>query len=245
MKISHLWETISGLKGTKRFHTMTWYQFTSTLEKVHGVQVIGTGSFATVFWHPSWNFVYKIYEEDSGFAKYVDFCMANPNNPHLLKVLRPPRKVHAFHSRKKETSSTIWAVKLEFLTDLTKPAMQTIQSGRLWTAVQDYMENDGEINFSELAKGNEAIIKLFSQYDMIGLVQTLADLSYDVDVPPFDFDLHHRNVMMRGDTIVIIDPLVGDETDSPAHFRVNIDMSHPNAVTGPQKAAKPEDLFNS
>lgn len=244
MNISQLLETMSGLMGTKRFHTMNWRQFTSTLEQTYGIRVLGLGSFATVFWHPSWNFVYKIYEEDSGFAQYVEYCMENNDNPHLLRVLRPPRKVHAFHLRKKETSTTLWAVKLELLTDLTKPAMQVVNSGRLWNAVQDYVDDAEQFDYNNISSGRDDLNQIFTQYDMIGLVKTLADLSDYVGIHPEDFDLHHRNLMMRGETIVILDPLMGSEHDSPANFRVNVEVGHKNAIMGPSRTTNPEKIFD-
>ncbi len=223
MKVSQLFEGINSLIGVNKLHDMTWKELTKNLEQEYGIKVIGTGSFATVFWHPSWNFVYKVFEEDSGYMRFVEYVMSNQYNPHLPKILRPPRQFHAFHLRAAQTTSKLWAVKMELLEEVSGEVKEFLTNGRMWYATRRYAGEQidtGSIQYEldDFEKTLDELFMQFKEYDMEGLVETLADLADVCGIDPYDFDLHTHNFLMRNNTIVIIDPMVNDD-DKPAYFR--------------------------
>lgn len=250
MKVSQLFETINSLMGVNKFHNVTWRELTTLLEYEYGIKVVGSGSFGTVFWHPSWNFVYKIFEEDTGYMQFVEFAMRNPHNPHLPKILRAPRQIHAFHMRHQQTSPKLWAVKIEKLDDVVGEAKALLNDGRVWFATRRFVANQFDPNDDMSIRGHpvdssqhlEDVFNKFQQFDLRGIVTTLADLADECDISPFDFDLHDQNFMMRGNDIVIIDPMVNDE-DKHAFFRdtIRFDMMK----KGPDYKNNPESIFNT
>lgn len=251
MKVSQLFETINSLMGVNKFHNITWKELTALLEYEYGIEVVGSGSFGTVFWHPSWNFVYKIFEEDTGYMQFVEYAMKHPHNPHLPKILRAPRQIHAFHMRHHQTSPKLWAVKIEKLDGVVGEARAFLNDGRVWFATRRFVANQLDPNDDDMSiRGHpvdssqhlEDVFNKFQQFDLRGIVTTLADLADECDISPFDFDLHDQNFMMRGNDIVIIDPMVNDE-DKQAFFRAatRYDMMK----RGPDYKNKPELIFNT
>lgn len=250
MKVSQLLEGINALKGVNKFHDMTWRELTTLLEYDYGIKVVGSGSFGTVFWHPSWNFVYKIFEEDSGYMQFVEFAMKNSYNPHLPKILRAPRQIHAFHMRHHQTSPKLWAVKIEKLDEVVGEARAFLNDGRVWFAtrrfVADQLEPVDDVSMRghpvDSSQHLEDVFNKFQQFDLRGIVTTLADLADESDISPYDFDLHDRNFMLRGNTIVIIDPMVNVD-DKQAYFRIaaRYDMMK----KGPDYKNNPESIFNT
>ena len=181
--------------------------------------------------------------------QFVEYAMKHPHNPHLPKILRAPRQIHAFHMRHHQTSPKLWAVKIEKLDRVVGEARAFLNDGRVWFATRRFAANQLDPNDDDMSiRGHpvdssqhlEDAFNKFQQFDLRGIVTTLADLADECDISPFYFDLHDQNFMMRGNDIVIIDPMVNDE-DKQAFFRAatRFDMMK----TGPDYKNKPDLIF--
>ena len=52
----------------------------------HGFKHLGEGNFASVYEHPSYPWVFKVFKNDSGYMHFFQYAKANQNNPNLPKI---------------------------------------------------------------------------------------------------------------------------------------------------------------
>lgn len=160
--------------------------------KKYGYKRIGvTGTaYARVYHKEGENSVLKLYDSnDYAFTKFVNFCIQHPNE-HLPK----------FGKRSIEIPGTEYhAVRMEMLKegkyyDLTEAAK-----------IFSYMAGSGYYDDEDFLDWKGSNHTLFLAFRML-----INAFSGDSTV---QFDLHANNFMMRGDTIVIIDPLLPKQND--------------------------------
>lgn len=78
-----------------------------------GGQILGSGAFASVYTHPSWNYALKIFSDDSCYIRYVKLAMRH-YSPHFPVFLDKPRKyVPGF--KRNLYNEFVYAVKMEKL----------------------------------------------------------------------------------------------------------------------------------
>jgi hypothetical protein len=80
MKIEHILEN---LRGVKSYHDNTWDEIITELRKSN-ITTKG-GGFADVITSPNWDYAYKIFQLDSAYTAYLNFCKKNQDNPHIPK----------------------------------------------------------------------------------------------------------------------------------------------------------------
>jgi hypothetical protein len=152
-----------------------------------GWTLIGHGQFSLVYGNPKFNYVLKIFTQDTpGSIEWLEYVVANQNNPFLPRV----------YGKMWRISHTAYAVRMERLMPFkskTDPVFAKyidpeLQS-RHWEEI--FVEENTEFleaNWPDLASAFETILDL-SQYNG-------------------DDDLNLSNIMKRGNSLVITDPVV-------------------------------------
>jgi hypothetical protein len=152
-----------------------------------GWTLIGHGQFSLVYANPKFDYVLKIFTQDTpGGIEWLEYVVANQKNPFLPRV----------YGKMWRISATAYAVRMERLMPFkskTDPVFAKyidpeLQS-RHWEEI--FVEENTEFletNWPDLAAAFETILEL-SQYNG-------------------DDDLNLSNIMKRGDSLVITDPVV-------------------------------------
>jgi len=146
---------------------------------------IGSGYWSKVFSHPSKPYVLKIFMDDTNYLEYLQIVKANQSNPHVPKIIGRPAKI----------SSTVNAVRLEKLTPVTgedDPIFEKYVDPSLSPDMYNAFDIDGD-NKEFAEKNHPEWVKL------LNAIQPIIDIGGDMD-------LHHGNIMKRGNTLVLIDP---------------------------------------
>lgn len=172
----------------------------------NGWKKLGNGSFAAVFGKPGLSYVIKVpFYRDRPWMKYAEYCMTHRNNPHVMKVsfLKEETSTHFFIAAIERLknfpnyggmSMADYAVDyIEQLSNGHKPKeiMQRIEK-----RAKEMLGHTGTMNKQE---SNWLLKVLMPQIP--ALAKVVMDLK-NID----HLDLHQGNIMMRGKTIVIIDP---------------------------------------
>jgi len=169
----------------------------------NGFKLLGKGNYSSVYTHPKFNYALKIFDNDDGYTKFIKYCKQNQSNPHLPK----------FRGNLMRYKNSSWyAIRMELLQPFTKE--EFLQEIYLIKALKEIFD------FNNFINSNLSAMKLYDILDQSDsksyqewkdknklLFQTLKDLdNLDSNSESFNIDLHERNFMRRGKTIVIIDP---------------------------------------
>ena len=157
----------------------------------HGYQRVGSGTYAVVWGKPDSKTVLKLVKnEDKAYMDFVKLALKHQDNPHF------PR----FSSKVIRLNDNYKAIRMERLV-AGKGAEDNFRSMNAYI-IERYISIKG--NLSGVADYvREDINKLFDQYPQMKAACDLiiANLSYHQN------DLHPGNVMFRGNTMVITDPV--------------------------------------
>lgn len=201
------------LQGIKKFQHMTWDEFINYLES-HGIAVIGEGVYGQVFAHPSWNYVVKVFDSDSGYENFLSFVTKHQQLNCLPRLKRGMVKLHQFHRRSVEATGIKYLniVKMERLEKLPKDLIYLTNSIGLTDLVRAMRRGDTweeivtEFHLDHLAK---------SYPNLEEVITTLQLYNKEMGVDE-RFDLHSNNLMYRPSTksIVITDPTYDEQSDA-------------------------------
>lgn len=161
------------------------------LENNH-FQKEGEGEYAAVYSDPNHNIVLKITTSktmDKAYEDFATFCREN-KSPHLPKM----GKVRKFDN--------YYVLPIEKLSN-----GQSSNFFKTCQYLDEYGEalNSGNVEEQESIKSKEFPEEYKNQKTaLLSIIDKLKDLNHK-------FDLHGKNMMLRGSTIVITDPLIMDE----------------------------------
>jgi hypothetical protein len=152
-----------------------------------GWTLIGHGQFSLVYGNPKFKYVLKIFTQDTpGSIEWLEYVVANQNNPFLPRVYGKVWRI----------SITAYAVRMERLMPFkskTDPVFAKYIDPELNSKSWE------EIFWPE----NEEFLKEHWP-DLLSAFETILDLSqYNGDD-----DLNLSNIMKRGNSLVITDPVV-------------------------------------
>jgi hypothetical protein len=154
-----------------------------------GWALAGKGFFATVFAHPSKNYVLKIFYKDSGYMIYAKIMAANQRNAHV------PRLKGKLHMLAKD----VYVIRMERLQPLLRH--DPIIKQYLDPNLESQLMGDPEVEDVFSDDNQEFLANRWPDlYDLINIVKSKAT-SWVWD------DLHSLNVMKRGKILVVTDPL--------------------------------------
>jgi hypothetical protein len=187
-----------------------------------GWQVLGSGVEGAVAMHPRREYVLKLFDSDSPYKYFVGYAQQHKENPHLPRFSRYVRPV----------PGTNWSyVRMEELKplgasfDTAREYLMMFYPGEAW--YMRYVElitnkdlNAGldKLDDKILVDQIEAIKKgNLSYLDLCKLLRIRpADNQWQLAITDIVhhkwgyFDIHPRNMMLRGETLVITDPVCMD-----------------------------------
>lgn len=160
-----------------------------------GYKRLGYGAYGAVYQKSGSNYVLKIFDSnDRAYLDFIDFSKRHSNNPHFPK----------FFGKVVKVTHRYYAVKVELLS----PYKGDSTHFREYIKNRDYAIKKPESLIAEIV--NDALDEL-SNYP--SLLQA-CDLLIDEFGKKHRFDIKDENIMMRGDTIVFVDPIADHEFSS-------------------------------
>jgi hypothetical protein len=168
-------------KQWKEYNVVTMKHFTEDLAE-HGWKKIGGGHFANVYQHPNYPYVVKVFVNDSGYSNYFALMKKLQGNPHVPKVRG---NIMKFGDRG-------GAVRMEPLTPLSGPRdpilRKYVDPMLYFTDIYDIITPRNlpflEEKYPDLLEVIHGMGKIFGKKDW-----------------------HEHNLMKRGDTLVVTDPV--------------------------------------
>ncbi len=265
MLLTESFDTVSDFLLNPEHRNKTWNQLIDEF-KSSGGEEIGVGKYGTVFSHPNWPYVLKVYE-DEYYTRFARFAYKNPH-PAFPKFLTPPQRIIPFY-RRYESQATKYIVRMEKLLPISKELFKKfdrwIEKGMKYAEAKHKGTENYEIedtvypSFEERKQGKKPYIGKVKYYqDIIDFIKENPK-TYNVFEGLYLFekenliakrsgqlDIHENNFMQRenGD-IVIVDPLWGGKIFNPYEdyknsitFDYEPDDSPPNLIGGELPAKK-------
>jgi len=195
IKNTNLYKLKNTVKDTEVTPKNNIIHFKDELEKINW-KLIGEGAYATVYSHPDYPYVIKIFNQNRNFLKYFMWAKQNQNNKHLPKIKGKFIKI----------DYDTYAVRIEKLTPIKDQNILT-----------PYIDPNLVYKFHEKLRGNyfnntKPIAKFTTILNREYLTQNYPDIAeilnyIDQNFDLLHVDLHIDNIMLRNNTIVISDPV--------------------------------------
>jgi len=149
----------------------------------NGFELLGSGGFANVYERPGYPWVFKIFTGDTAYLSWLEYVTANQGNEHVPKLRGKPFKIN----------NGTYAIRMEKLTPLPgnftdDPLLDAVMYGGL-----------------PLTRKSESTITDLGHPDLLAVLKAIMKIAYSNK--NYNTDLHRYNLMMRGNTPVITDPL--------------------------------------
>ena len=176
----------------------------------YGYKKIGGALYGAVFHKPGESSVLKLFDtNDIAYIAFVEVCREHQSNPHFPRFSKSTLRIKdteysAIRTEllKQGDTSLLRKLSLYFkvLSQLSNETDAVIEDDLLHYFVRVHhlplsVANQGVKDYSKWVKKADSLYKAFNI-----IINELSD-------PRFRFDLHKQNMMMRGDTVVIIDPV--------------------------------------
>lgn len=129
--LTEAFDTISDFLLNPEHRYKKWDQVIKEFE-ASGGEVLGVGSHATVYSHPSWNYVLKVYPNDPVYTKFVRFAYQH-NDSVFPKFYGLPQKIVPEYTRP-QTMARLYLVRMERLHPIDGKLAKTILDN-LYSAV--------------------------------------------------------------------------------------------------------------
>ena len=163
---------------------------------VMGFTSHGAGCFATVFSHPDYPWVFKLFVADAAYVRFLNYARQHQDNPYMPKFKGSYMKI---------TPET-YVIRMEKLSPIESEKFKDFIERVI------FLTDKKSLNNPEVQDDLKQVEQQFP-----GLIDILHDLA---DLPGGNiFDLHSGNFMLRGNQLVITDPLVSDSCQVPTIVR--------------------------
>jgi len=151
-----------------------------------GYTRLGKGMTGMVFAKPDENFVLKLFDSnDDSYIEFLSFCSTQPNNPNLPK----------FKSKLIKVTDHYYAIRMERLEKINS------------SSDKDFVKLiDRAFTFELMRKFQSIWMTQLDDQDH-NLAKTIKALANYIVHSGFNNDIDEYNVMKRGDTFVITDPI--------------------------------------
>jgi hypothetical protein len=144
-----------------------------------GFKKIGSGSFSVVYEHPSYPWIFKLFREDPAYMWYLNYALEHQDDPHVPRIKGRFMQLQTDGGR-------LYLVRLEKLkTRNTHPSIKAAQ--RYIAALERKKSDDSLSRFPNLA-------------------QSIDDINSSKP-RRYNWDIGKNNIMFRGSTPVLNDPL--------------------------------------
>ena len=115
--LTEAFDTVSDFMLNPEHRDKTWHQLMGEFE-ASGGKSVGSGKYASVFDHPSWPYVLKLFSQDDQYIPFVRFAYRNPH-PSFPKFFGPPQRIVPFYKRTDDEAKK-YLVRIEKLKPLSK-----------------------------------------------------------------------------------------------------------------------------
>lgn len=159
----------------------------------YGFKLLGTGNYGSVYEKPGYPWVFKVFTYDKAYFKYFNYARRNQRNPHLPKIKGNYIRIN----------NNTFVVRLEKLTPISTEQFRKV-SGIL-DQLTDIIQYNIDEYGNELDHSPEEITFIKKHMDLYELMLTLYKTPEFKDLGK---DLHQGNIMMRGITPVLVDPVI-------------------------------------
>jgi hypothetical protein len=214
---------LNELLGVKRLQHMSRFDLLNYLAGT-SFKPIGHGASATVM--TDGTDVYKFWVQDRAYDAFVQYVSKNQSNPWLPKLKSPVKTLPAFHLRHSKMPDRIKWVKLEKLTPIVTRADghymfkfsndESVEALSLINFFIDLQDNSKSRIDNELARliSKQMFIETKLEQaspELYLLAKTAADIGRIVEAQHGTTnDFYSGNMMMRGNQLVITDPIAND-----------------------------------
>ena len=189
---------------------------------------VGEGANAYVLSHSN-GMIYKFWVKDSAYDSFINHVEKNQDDEHLPKLKSKVKELHSFFNKPADFPDKIKYIKMEKLTGIM--SMDMIPGSKNLKIVDtiDHIYHELKTRFRHFKQspGQQAVIlgrilDDFTQFEggelteetkaiIASLIKTLDGIKNIPDIRKHMSDLHSGNIMKRGNTIVIIDPISNDD----------------------------------
>lgn len=152
------------------------------LLKQYGWDQVGFGYYATVYEHPRYPYVVKIFVNDTAYAEYFTIMKENQGNPHVPKI-----RGNFMHVG--DVGFAVRLEKLEQVHNIRDPVFAQYIAPGLPRTMHTIIREDNEPFLQE------------NWPQLLSLIQQIKAVDFA------HMDWASRNVMTRGTTLVITDPI--------------------------------------
>jgi len=164
-----------------------------------GYEHMGAGNFAEVYRKPGDNHVIKLFGfSDLAYPKFVQLAQST-SNPHFPK----------FKGKLMKVTKDYYAVRMEKLNPITEGAIPysgiKMSSASLAYAINDYVRLKKGLGNNYIPDDKVKTIMEELELSQPGITEACDFIAGMTDVYP---DIHKNNLMLRGKTLVITDPVV-------------------------------------
>jgi hypothetical protein len=171
------------LTGKTDYRDVRFKKFTEFM-KQYGFVELGTGSFGAVYEKPGYPWVFKLFHRDPAYLTYLKYVMANQSNPAVPKIKGNVLKIN----------DDTYAIRMEKLTKLPRPIPPNVKQ---ILQIISYTNK-----FSELSEENKKWLATYEP-NIYKIVKAMGSF--------YDLDIGINNIMMRGNQVVIVDPVVDED----------------------------------
>lgn len=176
------------------------------------------GVYGIVLTHPKWDYVLKLFPKDDCYLEFLNFCKQNTST-HLPKIIKGPMDLTPFFLDKHNTPvknliDKYHAVKLEKLTPFPIDENSEIYNAALISCTdmnlhKDYKQGLKDGNTDEVLKAYTKAYKSTKPTKLKkykSFIEVMIKVLDNMNRGKCKADIHVKNLMMRGKTIVIVDP---------------------------------------
>lgn len=159
--------------------------FTNYLEQ-HGFRPLGKGAFAVVYEKEGYPWVFKIFNNDLMYLKYLRWVKLNQNNPHVPKIKGNLIKIN----------NQTFLIRMEKLDKLSLP-----RDTNLSRLVSILSKSTNVRNPDHMPEEDQMFLE--DHYpDMMDVLRSISTIRNAT------IDIHDENIMMRGNVPVLVDPVM-------------------------------------
>lgn len=198
------------LIGVKKYKDETAEDVMELLAKDFNMKIIGSGTFGTVLQSNDPNIVYKVFEHDDAYMKFISFIAQHPNKhyPTVFKI----KHLHSFYKRKLADYDKFIIVKTEKLYKITDENLNQFVAEFLHSMKYSPKVIGDQLPPYTMDRNKNTTITYKQYFEkmpwLISLYMAAWNLYTSVTAT---WDIAD-NIMQRKDgTLVIIDPFYDDE----------------------------------
>lgn len=165
--------------------------------EIHGFEMLGDGGSGSVWHYPGMNYVLKLFmSEDQSYLDFVRMVQADPSNPHF------PR----FRGRPINLTKHVMAVRMEPLKKWQPNDASALDRAivTLMGVIHDRQGWKHSLSLRHEGSQRDVAIAFRKWPQLEGAVQRMVD--FKQAHAHAMWDLHHDNIMKRGNMPVFTDP---------------------------------------